>query len=419
MVRSLSVGAFRVGLVFSPILRTRSARKILVDRSVIVLLLLVILVICGAVGCKDQGPSREVPELPRAAGAGDSTVTSDRMKRELAALAAEAGIDPPDPLPPTGNLKRDIESFASLDACVREHQTTDPVLVDAIDSFTYDTLTRDACRVLQALKAKDQHLCKEISSYGLRSRCEVNVAVLVGDPRLCPITGVTKEEARDPVCLARANRDERYCGALYRYQRPICSAIVTGNVADCGKDQSCVRQVGRWSSLLEKPDKHSDLVSRVHAELTPEEGTPELVDRSFEFKDDAAGGAIIRIGGDGARLSFGRPRSAHSTPWDASYAQPEIYAELLGSAGDPTKGAAPLTATKLEVLVPKVGMFTALSDHRVIDVSRWSQEPGGSVKLKLKAEIGDGARRYSARIEVETFIRDVIDVAQKNEEKHP
>jgi hypothetical protein len=199
--------------------------------------------------------------------------------------------------------------------------------------------------------------------------------------------------------------------------------MVNGNVADCEKDHSCARQVALWSSLLEKPRNHPDPVLRVHGEFTPENGAPELANRSFAFKDAAAGGATLRIGGeDGIRLSLGRSRFVYATSWEVSYAQPELYAEILRSPRDPEKGEANLAAidVKLDVVLPQVGMFSALSpDSRTVEVSRWSQEPGGLVKLSLKAEIGDATRKYAAKIDVETFVLDVIDVAQKNDEPHP
>jgi hypothetical protein len=199
--------------------------------------------------------------------------------------------------------------------------------------------------------------------------------------------------------------------------------MVNGDIAGCEKDRSCSRQVALWSSLLEKPLKHPDPVLRVHGEFTAEKGTPELANRSFDFKDAAAGGATLRNGGaDGIRLSVGRSGFTYATSWDLSYAQPELHAEILRSPGDPEKGKDSLATTdlRLDVVLPQVGFFSALSpDSRTVELSRWSQEPGGVVKLTLTAEIGDATRRYSAKIEVETFVLDVIDVAQKNDGQHP
>jgi hypothetical protein len=40
------------------------------------------------------------------------------------------------------------------------------------------------------------------------------------------------------------------------------------------------------------------------------------------------------------------------------------------------------------------------------------------VKLTVTTEIGDGPRRYSAKIVIETYVRDVIDLAHASEEPH-
>ena len=161
---------------------------------------------------------------------------------------------------------------------------TDPVLADAIDALGYDTLTRDACRVLDALKAKDKQLCKPIASSPLRARCESNVAILVGDPRLCPLAGLGKGDLRDPLCLARASRDERLCAAMISSERASCKAMVSGRADECHGDESCVRQVERWKSVLEKPAPHTPFTSRLHVEITPDKGTAESTETLFRSR---------------------------------------------------------------------------------------------------------------------------------------
>ena len=80
--------------------------------------------------------------------------------QELEALEIEAGIERGhDPAAPGGDLQRDLAEFTTLDACVHAHRVTDPVLADAVDALGYDTLVRDACRILQALKSKDGKFC--------------------------------------------------------------------------------------------------------------------------------------------------------------------------------------------------------------------------------------------------------------------
>src|SRR4051812_24208916 len=228
-------------LLFLPILRTRSARKKLVGGWVIVLPLVHGAAVLTA--CEERAPQHD-PPLPRAPThtrtADDASVTEPPrgMREELARLEAEAGIeDSIDPPAPPGNLKAEIESFAGLDRCVRAHTLRDPLLGDAMDALGYDTLTRDACRVLAALPAKSTESCKPIVASPLRHRCESYVAVFTENPKACPtLEGTSTLGARDPSCLARAAKDERLCAAASPPDRVTCRALVRGQISDCGSD---------------------------------------------------------------------------------------------------------------------------------------------------------------------------------------
>src|SRR5579859_5282351 len=192
-------------LLLSSILRTRSARKILFGGSVIVFP-------SAMAACDRAAPSPE-PEPPHPRPA-------PRMEGELEQMKLEAGIETADdPAPPSGDLKGDIESFTTLDACVRARTAMDPLLGDAIEALGYDALPRDACRILQAMKARNAEACRPIVASGLRARCESYVAIEVGKPNLCPVNGSGKFAARDAVCLARASRDERMCAAASAGER--------------------------------------------------------------------------------------------------------------------------------------------------------------------------------------------------------
>src|SRR6266542_4900243 len=109
-------------LLFFPILRTRSASKKLVARAVIVFPALVLTL---AAGC-DRGQKPEVERAPEQAKppenrGGHAGEPPPAEKEELARLEAEAGIDlSTDPAPPSGDLKQDVDSFTTLDACVRK-----------------------------------------------------------------------------------------------------------------------------------------------------------------------------------------------------------------------------------------------------------------------------------------------------------
>jgi hypothetical protein len=429
MVRPLSVGAASgpPRFLFFPILRTRSARKNLVGGSVIVLLSLLI-----TTGCEDRTPTREPERLPDRPRGQASNLTSlgdppRRLKQDLERLESEAGIEmATDPAPPSGDLKHDIESFTTLDACVRARATTDPLLGDAIDALGYDTLIRDACRILEALKTKDKERCKPIIASPLRARCESYVATFAGNPNLCPIVeSGGKVASRDPVCLARASRDERLCAAALPSDRATCRAQVLGDATECGKDESCVRQVERYKTLLDKPSSHTPFASRIHLDLAAEKGTPDPAVKSFDFDDVAAAGAVVRIAGDKVRVSLGTPKSALWTPWDAPLASPKLFIELSVASKDVPK--APLVAAKnqaaspapptelgtgdltVDLLLPKVASLSALTaTDRKLEIAQVATEVGGPVKFVLTIQMREAPRAFDARIEVETFVRDVV-----------
>ena len=81
-------------------------------------------------GCDQRTPPPE-PELPPAPRdpQGMAAREARELQREFAELQAEAGIEThDDPPPPSGDLKADIESFTTLDACVRTRTPSDPLL---------------------------------------------------------------------------------------------------------------------------------------------------------------------------------------------------------------------------------------------------------------------------------------------------
>src|SRR3954452_20379753 len=98
LLRFLSSMARR--LLFFPILRTRSARKVLVRGSVIVF------PACFLAACEERAPKPELEPPAQTAARGAKAGPSLEGQRQLEELAAEAGIETvADPAPPTGDLK--------------------------------------------------------------------------------------------------------------------------------------------------------------------------------------------------------------------------------------------------------------------------------------------------------------------------
>jgi hypothetical protein len=419
-------------LLFFSILRTRSARKTLIAGSVIVLL-------ASLGGCDDDDgdpwwsalASRFAPRPtdktePREIrqeelGGRTRDELSRRTAQELAALEAEAGIERAlDPAAPGGDLQRDLAEFTTLDACARSHRVIDPVLADAVDALGYDTLVRDACRILQALKARDVQLCQPIAAAPLRQRCESQVAVLAGQPALCPLVSVSSEvPAREPVCLARASRDERLCAAALGTDRAFCQALVRGRSSDCGNDGACVRQVERFRTLLEKPASHEPFAARLHIELASEPGQADRFERAYDLDDLAAGGAIARPVGDKVRFIVGAPKTALWPAWDSPSVAPRLFLALsvpIKPQSPPAErgdaGPAILLGPgdlAMDLLIPHIALLGGVmaSDRRVT-IDHASASTSSPLRLTLTTKVRDTARIFQVKIELETFVRDGV-----------
>lgn len=339
-------------------------------------------------------------------------------ERELAALRAEAGIDPPDPEANPGDLLGEVASFASLDACVRAHAVKDPLLGDAIDALGYDALVRDACRTLQALHDGDPKPCAPIAASALRKECAFAVAALLGKPAICPLGGTdAREEAREPLCLAWASRDARLCAAALGSERTACEALIAGDPRTCGPDTACARRVARYGALSGKAPKttarpDAAAVGRVHVELHGAQGTPDPGVTSADFVDLAAAGVVVHKTDGGIRVSVGSKKSALWGNWDAPGATPHLSLEFTLPARDLHDASAIVGVehASFDLLWPKVATFSnATAPSLKVEVVEIATEVGGPVKFQATALIGSAPRAYEAKFDVTSFVRDVVD----------
>jgi hypothetical protein len=339
-------------------------------------------------------------------------------------MAADAGIDTErDPVAATGDLKSDIEGFTTLEACVRAHVSHDTLLGDALDALGYDTFTRDACRTVQALKARSAETCRPIAFAALRSRCEAQVATLLGEPRLCPSSAIgAGSSTRDPTCLARSMRDPRLCLAAAESDRAACRALVTGDPAPCGTDRVCARQAARWRSVLTPPIvKGSDLATAGSAEVARDDQPPVHVD----FAALAQAGALLKISGERVRLIIGRAKtSIWAQPQDA-WAIPQLFIDLtlprsaLTPSPQSARQAGPHAAEafkpvelgigdlSFEMLVPKLAELSgATATKRQLTAIQLTPSMGAPASLDLLLELTQAPHRYRVKIHLETFVRE-------------
>jgi hypothetical protein len=368
--------------------------------------------------CDRPGPPEDPVARPPLQGrALASTAAAARIGAALAALAADAGLEPvTDPVAPSGDLKSEVEAFTNLDACVRSHRLGDALLADAIDALGYDTFTRDACRVLQALKVRRVEPCQAVAFAALRARCETQVAALTGNPALCPDTGRGASVApRDPTCVARAARDPRLCMAALETERASCRALITGDLGSCGSDRACLRQTERWSSLREKPAAKPDLLTACRVELSVDGSAPVTVDLS----KIAEMGAVLRDSGRKLRLLVGRPKTSlwarPSDPW----ATPQLYLDVavpraLAAVAPQPGETRPLEPTELgigdltlDLLVPQVAALSAVtSTARRLSIGELGAGLGAGIELALDVDLTQAPHAYHVTMHLQTFVRE-------------
>ena len=64
---------------------------------------------------------------------------------------------------------------------------------------------------------------------------------------------------------------------------------------------------------------------------------------------------------------------------------------------------------KLNLVVPKVAELSALTASELtLTVTRWTTEPRGELALTLTGKLRDAPRVFDVRLEIETFVRDVV-----------
>ncbi len=272
--------------------------------------------------------------------------------------------------------------------------------------------------MLQALRSKDPKLCSPIAASPLRQRCEAQVAIVAGEPTLCPlIAGGGAVQAREPVCLARASRDERLCAAALAADRAACKALVRGRASDCGNDEACAREVERYRTLLEKPVSHAPFAARLHVAFASDPGQADRYQGAFDLDEMAAAGVVARAAGDKVRLTLGTPRNSLWPSWESPLATPLLFLAMSLPTKRPTSAAKGSNGAaewvlgpsdlSFDLLLPQMALLTGslAADRRVVFDSV-SAATGSPIRLALTAKVTDATRTFRVKIDLETFVRD-------------
>jgi hypothetical protein len=391
-------------------------------RSVQVASMLLLATVCVGVCSCDREESRRSPVNQAAF----SSLAGEAASVEKA-LGVEAGelelrVDPP---AAAGDLAAEIASFTTVDGCVDSHAHLDPLLGDALEAIGYDTFVRDACRVLDAAKARDAKRCDAIDASALRRQCATTVAAVVGDADLCPWMVASRPAlGRDASCLAIASRDSRLCAAEETsVARATCEAIARHDSASCAKlplkaDQArCKRDADRWRSVTPPPAGSSPasglagsspasslaVEATLHVEGADDAGVP--IDANVA--PDLGRGLVVVTERGGDRFSVG-PLSDSGLGFVAPspHVQATLALELFASSDGKR-----VEVNRAELLVPgRSPVATPLARSTLVaKLSKLEPARGGAASLTVDGAIGDSSGTWRVHMQATTFVRDVVD----------
>ncbi|MBX3234131.1 MAG: hypothetical protein KIT84_06270 [Labilithrix sp.] len=329
----------------------------------------------------------------------------------------QLAIDPP---APPGDLKAELDRFVNLDTCVNERAKLDPLVGDAIGAIGYDTLLRDACRLLEAAKDKKRETCDAIGPASLRRQCVSWIAMIAEAPDQCPLQfEALPARGRVASCVAIAARDQRLCAAEpLASARATCEALVLRDPKHCevllpNPRASCVRELTRWRNVLATPLEGLEKLPATRATLTlalPSDagveagaGTDAGVVPETDIGELVAQGVVLVTARERTRIELGSLIESETSRIAAiPQKRARVAAALLGDG----KRA---TVQKLELVLPADAPFVSPPAACDCKVTRFEAEPkrGAPVSFRVEGTITNGIRQQPFTIDVTTWARDV------------
>ncbi len=325
------------------------------------------------------------------------------------ASALEVQIDPP---APAGDLKADVESFSTLEACVASKSHLDPLLADTVDAIGYETFVFDGCRTIAAVKARDPKLCASIESSLVKQRCERNVAIAAHKPDLCPLDIPGKLDlGRDAMCLAVAARRPSWCVGAPPVDQVRCDALARASSMRCDRvpfapsRARCVREVERWRTMIDSGALVDEPAPVVEGSLSVEaaSGSDAVSPNSVDLTPQLARGLVLVAKGNEWRTSLGQIRNLGPTPFAPQPAAAIFFGLEL------TLAATLARIERVELGIPNAVTLVVPGTPSTlkVGVKRLDRQRGGLVKLAIEGEIGSPPRRYKLAGSVSTFVRDI------------
>jgi hypothetical protein len=323
--------------------------------------------------------------------------------------AAQLGGPLIDPEKPAGDLTADLAAFTSVETCMKQRAASlDPLVGDAVDAIGYDTLLRDACRILEAAKSKDAKKCELIDASALRQRCRSVTAMVVGDPDGCPFKAPTKPDlGRDATCVAAALRSPAMCMGAQKRDRPACEALLDHDTKKCDSlpldDQRvpCARDATRFRTALPGSPSIASVAAEKGTLVVHGDGRPDPAQTSADLDGELGSGVVVVLAGAGRqRISFGRFGDATSTPRATQPLERTRFALTFSASGDK------LQVIESSLTVTGATQSSCMGDTCKLAVKVTKLEPkrGGALEMTVDGTLGG----YRIQADIATFVRDVV-----------
>lgn len=324
-------------------------------------------------------------------------------------LGLDAGEVPPTPLdppPPAGDLKAEADAFVDLETCVRQRARVDSVLGDAIDALGYDTLMRDSCRLIEAVKTKSVTACEPIVASSLRDRCNMSVAVVSGDSLLCPMSG----QNHDALCVALARKDPRLCASVPLERRTTCRAMLGRDSKKCTGDKRCERMVDRWKTLIPTVEAKQELGTKIRLEVTERIDGGKQKPVTADLSQFVVPATVFKSP-SGAKIMIGEMTAAAWPPFRIA-PDPRLAMTLVAAPENIKQGIHPLGSEALafELLVPKVAQLSSSKQiaPATVNVDMLGIDIGSPVRFNVEVDLGDEANGFHVSLNINTYVRDVV-----------
>jgi hypothetical protein len=335
---------------------------------------------------------------------------------------ARALADPGPPPSPPGDLAAEIEQFTTLDACVKEHGSKDPLVSDALGALGYDTFLKDVCRSLEAAHTKSPKPCVLIDASGLRRECLSMLAITSASPDACPLRVEDAPQlGRDPTCLAVASGSARLCAGETRERRTRCEALTTRDEGRCralgARRAACVRDVARWKTAITAPS-HPEPALKVSARVALSSLSPgvDAGKLDVDLRSLAESGVVLVTELDGEiSCQVGVPRESGAAPIAPSPEMGSRLAFALAVARDDST-----TLRHFEAALPgrAVLVVPPLQFDGTVAMTH-ARKRGEPVSITLHGTVTAAPRSYNVEIDLETFIEDAIDMGPRGATESP